>query len=158
MRFLWPVLGLCACWYVMAQCAGESDASTLSRVAQWRLSQRPVIDIGIASGDPVYELTDAASSLRLDDGGVVVADGGVGELRYFDASGRFQCSTQGETALGRPGAARRGRLRRAVGGADAAIAFEGAGERLIFDARGTLVGEEPGAEPASRIHALTLVL
>jgi hypothetical protein len=158
MRFLWPVLGLCACWYVMAQCAGESDASTLSRVAQWRLSQRPVIDIGIASGDPVYELTDAASSLRLDDGGIVVADVGAGELRYFDAAGRFQFSTQGETALGRPGAVRRGRLRQAGVGADAAIAFEGAGERLVFDARGTLVRAEPGGEPTSRIHGLTLLL
>jgi hypothetical protein len=158
MRFLWPLLGLCACWYVMAQCAGESDASTTSRVAQWRLSQRPVLDIGIASGDPVYELTDAASSLRLDDGGIVVADVGAGELRYFDAGGRFQFSTQGETALGRPGAARRGRLRHAPAGADVGIAFEGAGERLIFDARGTLVREEPGAEPASRIHGRTLLL
>src|SRR5688500_5659056 len=96
MRFLWPVLGLCACWYVMAQCAGESDASTTSRVAQWRLSQRPIIGIGIASGDPVYELTDAASSLRLDDGGIVVADVGAGRLRYFAAAGRFHVSTPGD--------------------------------------------------------------
>src|SRR5688500_7032914 len=66
MRFLWPVLGLCAVWWVMAPSAGESDASTVSRVAQRRVSTRPVIDIGIASGDPVYELTAAASSLRLD--------------------------------------------------------------------------------------------
>ena len=158
MRFLWPVLGLCACWYVMARCAGESDASTLSRVAQWRLSQRPVIDIGIASGDPVYELTDAASSLRLDDGGIVVADVGVGELRYFDAAGRFQFSTQGETALGRPGAARRGRLRYSRTAAGSGIAFEGSGQRLIFDERGTLVREESGVEPASRIYGRTLLI
>jgi len=158
MRFLWPVLGLCAVWWVMAQCAGESDASTLSRVAQWRLSARPVIDIGIASGDPVYELTDAASSLRLDDGGIVIADVGVGELRYFDAAGRFQFSTQGETALGRPGAARRGRLRYSRTAAGSGVAFEGSGQRLIFDERGTLVREESGTEPGSRIHGRTLLL
>ena len=158
MRFLWPVLALCACWWVMAQCAGESDASTLSRVAQWQLSQRPVLDIGIASGDPVYELTDAASSLRLDDGGIVVADVGVGELRYFDAAGRFQFSTQGETALGRPGATRRGRLRYARTAAGRGVAFEGGGQRLVFDDRGTLVREEPGVEPASRIAGRTLLL
>ena len=158
MRFLWPVLALCACWWVMAQCAGESDASTLSRVAQWQLSQRPVLDIGVASGDPVYELTDAASSLRLADGGIVVADVGVGELRYFDETGRFQFSTQGETALGRPGAPRRGRLRYAQTTAGPGIAFEGGGERLVFDDRGTLLREEPGGEPASRISGRTLLL
>ena len=157
MRFLWPVLALCACWWVMAQCAGESDASTLSRIAQWQLSQRPVLDIGVASGDPVYELTDAASSLRLADGGIVVADVGVGELRYFDAAGRFQFSTQGETALGRPGATRRGRLRYAKG-AGGGVAFEGAGRRVIFDERGTLVREEAGVETASRIAGRTLLL
>ena len=158
MRFLWPVLGLCACWYVLAQCAGESDASTLSRIAQWRLSQRPVIDIGIASGDPVYELTDAASSVRLGDGTVVIADVGAGELRYFDAAGRFQFSTQGETALGRPGAVRRGRLREWRTDAGAGVAFEGSGQRLLFDPRGTLVREEAGGEPPSRIHGRTLLL
>jgi hypothetical protein len=157
MRFLWPILALCACWYVMAQCAGESDASTLSRVAQWRLSQRPVVDIGIASGDPVYELTDAASSIRLDDGSIVVADVGAGEIRYFDAAGRFQSSTLGETALGQPGAARRGRLRHERSSANE-ILFEGAGRRLVFDERGTLVRAESGAEPASRIHGRTLLL
>ena len=158
MRFLWPVLGLCACWYVLAQCAGESDASTLSRIAQWRLSQRPVIDIGIASGDPVYELTDAASSVRLEDGTVVIADVGAGELRYFDATGRFQFSTQGEPALGRPGAARRGRLREWHSDAGAGVAFEGFGHRLLFDARGALVREEAGGDPPSRIHGRTLLL
>jgi hypothetical protein len=158
MRFLWPVLGLLACWWVMAQCAGESDASTLSRVAQWRLSQRPAIDIGIASGDPVYELTDAASSLRLDDGGIVVADIGAGELRYFDAAGRFQFSTQGETALGRPGASRRGRLRYLRTANGSGVVFEGAGQQLVFDDRGTLVREEVGGEPTSRIQGRTLLL
>jgi hypothetical protein len=158
MRFLWPVLGLCACWYVLAQCAGESDASTLSRIAQWRLSQRPVIDIGVASGDPVYELTDAASSVRLDDGTVVIADVGAGELRFFDATGRFQFSTQGEAALGRPGAARRGRLREWHTADGNGVAFETSGERLLFDGRGTLVREEPGGDPPSRIHGRTLLL
>jgi hypothetical protein len=142
----------------MAQCAGESDASTLSGVAQWRLGQQPIVDIGVASGDPVYELTDAASSLRLDNGAIVVADVGIGELRYFDAAGRFQHSTQGEPALGRPGSVRRGRLRHAPVGVDNGVAFEGPGERLIFDARGTLVAHEAGSEPATRIHGRTLIV
>ncbi len=156
MRFLWPLLGLGAGWWLMAQCAGESDASTLSRVAQWRLSQQPVLDIGVASGDPVYELTDAASSLRLDDGGIVIADIGIGELRYFDAAGRFQFSTQGDVSMART--VHRGRLRSAHEQAGDGVAFEGADHRLVFDARGNLVREEKRAEPASRIHGRTLVL
>jgi hypothetical protein len=156
MRFLWPILGIFATWWVMARCAGESDASTLSRIAQWRLSQQPVLEIGVASGDPVYELTDAASSLRLDDGGVVIADVGVGELRYFDAAGRFQFSTQGDVAMGR--SVRHGRLRQATGEDGSGVAFEGAGHRLVFDERGNLVSEEKRAEPASRIHGRTLLL
>jgi len=158
MRFLWPMIGICACWWAIAECAGESDASTVSQVAQWRLSPRPVIDIGVASGDPVYELTDAASSLRLDDGGIVISDVGVGELRYFDAHGRYRMTADAPTAAGRPLSSRRGRLRRNEPDSAAGVAFEGAGRRLTFDAQGKLVAEAAGVEPTVRIHRRTLLL
>src|SRR5688500_9083507 len=158
MRFLWPVIGLCACWWTIAECAGESDASTLSQVSQWRLGQRPVVDIGVASGDPVYELTDAASSLRLDDGGIVIADVGVGELRYFDAAGRYRMTTDAPGATGRPLSARRGRLRRSGAVGATGVAFEGAGRRLTFDGQGKLLGEGAGSESTVRIHRRTLLL
>ena len=157
MRFLWPVLGLCACWWTIARCAGESDASTVSQVAQWRLGQRPVVDIGVASGDPVYELTDAASSLRLADGGVVVADVGAGELRYFDADGRYRLTAENPSPVNGSASARRGRLRPSRGGS-AGVAFEGAGRRLTFDAEGRLIAEGEGMEPTARIHRRTLIL
>lgn len=157
MRFLWPVIGLCACWWTVAQCAGESDASTVSQVAQWRLSQRPVVDIGVASGDPVYELTDAASSMRLDDGGVAIADVGAGELRYFDADGRYRLTAERTLPASRTQASRRGRLRpsRADG---PGVAFEGGGRRLTYDAGGRLIAEGVGTEPTARIHRRTLIL
>ena len=157
MRFLWPVIGLCACWWTIAECAGESDASMVSQVPQWRLSQRPLLDIGVASGDPVYELTDAASSLRLPDGGVVVADVGAGELRYFDATGRYRMTSDATPAEGRQLASRRGRLQLAdpKGGG---VIFEGAGRRLSFDDEGRLIGERAGTEPMARIHRRTLIL
>ena len=158
MRFLWPLIGLCACWWTIAECAGESDASTVSQVSQWRLSQRPVIDIGVASGDPVYELTDAASSLRLADGGIVVADVGAGELRYFDATGRYRMTGTAPRADGRPLSSRRGRLQPSDVNGAPGVAFEGAGRRLIFDVEGRLVGEGVGAEPMARIHGRTLLL
>ena len=157
MRFLWPVVGLCACWWTIARCAGESDASTISQVAQWRLSQRPVVDIGIASGDPMYELTDAASSFRLADGGVVVADVGAGELRYFDADGRYRLTAEAATPGRGSTSARRGRLRPTRTGS-AGVAFEGAGRRWTFDAEGKLIAETAGSEPTARIHRRTLIL
>ena len=157
MRFLWPVIGLCACWWTIARCAGESDASTVSQVAQWRLSQRPTVDIGIASGDPVYELTDAASSMRLADGGVVVADLGAGELRYFDADGRYRLTAEATPPSARSPSARRGRLRPSRA-ESAGVAFEGAGRRLTYDGEGRLVAEGTGTEPGARIHRRTLIL
>ena len=157
MRFLWPVLGLCACWWTIAQCAGESDASTVSQVAQWRLGQRPAVDIGIASGDPMYELTDAASSLRLADGGVVIADLGVGELRYFDADGRYRLTAETSSPTAGSPSPRRGRLTPSRA-ARAGVAFEGSGRRLTFDGEGRLIAEAKGTEPAARIHRRTLIL
>ena len=154
MRFLWPVIGLCACWWTISRCAGESDASTVSQIPQWRLGQRPVIDIGVASGDPVYELTDAASSLRLDDGGVVVAD--LGELRYFDADGRYRLTAE-PPARGRAPSTMRGRLRASHLGTRG-VAFEGAGRRLTFDSEGRVIGDAVGTEPTARIHGRTLIL
>ena len=157
MRFLWPVVGLCACWWTIAECAGESDASTVSQVAQWRLSQRPVVDIGVSTGDPVYELTDAASSMRLDDGGVVIADVGIGELRYFDADGRYRLTAEQPLPASGSQSSRRGRLRPSRAGTSG-VAFEGAGRRLTYDARGKLIAEGPGTESTARIHRRTLIL
>lgn len=158
MRFLWPVIAVCVCAWTIAECAGESDASTITGVAQWRLSQRPVIDIGIASGDPAYELTDAASSLRLSDGGVVVADVGAGELRYYDSSGRYRMTGAADSAAGPSLSSRRGRLRPAPSDVGAGVAFEGAGRRLTFDHDGKLIDDIAGTEPVARIHRRTLLL
>jgi hypothetical protein len=161
MRFLWPAIALCASWWVIARCAGESDASTISAVAQWPLSQQPVLDIGVESGDPVYELTDASSSLRLPDGTVVVADAGVGELRYFDGEGRFRFATGGDAAeVNAPigGGRRRGLLRPLHSNPHAGISYESAGRRYLFDNAGTLVSVESNTQSASRIHGRNLIV
>ena len=161
MRFLWPAIALCASWWVIARCAGESDASTISAVAQWPLSQQPLLDIGVESGDPVYELTDASSSLRLPDGTVVVADAGVGELRYFDGEGRFRFATAGDAAeISAPigGGRRRGLLRVSQAHPNTAVSYESSGRRYLFDNAGALVGVEPNTHSASRIHGRNLIV
>jgi hypothetical protein len=54
----------------------------------WRLGDEPLLDLGTVEGDPAYELYDVAGAVRLGDGRILVANGGSGELRFYDARGR----------------------------------------------------------------------
>jgi hypothetical protein len=67
----------------------ENRRGAWGRRDSWRLSQTPLLDIGVCEGDPSYELFDAHSSVRLTDGTIVVANGGTQELRWYDATGTF---------------------------------------------------------------------
>jgi hypothetical protein len=53
----------------------------------WRLSDGPVLDIGVFEGDEVYQLFSATDALRLSDGRIVVANAGTHELRFYAADG-----------------------------------------------------------------------
>ena len=66
--------------------AGQEARQTVPR---WRFSDQPIVDVGIAEGDEPYELDGAASSLRLSDGRVLVANTGSSEIRVFDPQGHF---------------------------------------------------------------------
>ena len=59
-----------------------SDTETL------RLDTAPALVIGTQAGKP-YELSRVTGAARLDDGRIVIADGGSLELRFFDSSGVF---------------------------------------------------------------------
>jgi hypothetical protein len=59
----------------------------------WRLAETPTLDIGVVEGDEVYQFFQIAGALELSDGRLVVANGGTGELRFYDASGDFLSST-----------------------------------------------------------------
>lgn len=58
----------------------------------WRISDRPVVEIGSAPGDELYRVRDA---VRLSDGRLVVANGGTGELLFFSSEGRFRVAAGG---------------------------------------------------------------
>jgi len=65
-------------------------SSTLSEDgAIWNLEKDPVVDIGIAMGEAPYELDRVAGARTLPDGTIAVANGGTGEVRLFDSSGRY---------------------------------------------------------------------
>lgn len=59
----------------------------------WRLAESPTLDIGVAEGDEKYQFFQVAGALELSDGRIIVANGGTGELRFYDASGNFHSST-----------------------------------------------------------------
>lgn len=61
----------------------------------WLIAETPTVSIGAFEGDPAYELYQVRDASRLPDGRIVVANGGSGELRVFDASGSHLASWGG---------------------------------------------------------------
>jgi len=52
----------------------------------------PLLSIGTFQGDSVYQLYRIQGAVRLEDGRIVVANAGSGEIRVFDGEGRFMVS------------------------------------------------------------------
>jgi len=120
----------------------------------WRISDQPSLHIGVSEGDSDYQLFQVVGALRLNDGRIVIANAGTGELRYFDPSGRLLRRTgrkgggpgefQGLTWLGT--------LR-----ADSLITFDWRTRRVsIFDSNGDFVRsttlETLATAPPSHVH------
>lgn len=57
-----------------------------SRLA-WRIGPDPTVSIGTREGDEPYQLYNVRDAMTLPDGRIIVANGGTGELRMFDALG-----------------------------------------------------------------------
>ncbi len=55
----------------------------------WTIDSTPSLDIGSAEGDEPFLLNGAESASRTADGGVLFANTGSHEVRFFDSSGRF---------------------------------------------------------------------
>jgi hypothetical protein len=74
----------------------SSGSGTLAQGEVWSLSESPILEIGVQSGAEEYQLHRAESSIRLDDGTLIVANGGSRQLRFFDESGGFLNAVGGE--------------------------------------------------------------
>lgn len=59
----------------------------------WRLSPEPRVAIGTANGAPAYRLFRVYGAARLQDGRIVVVNGGTNELRFYDPAGQFLFAT-----------------------------------------------------------------
>ncbi len=73
----------------------ESHAPQWDDVMAWRLGGAPLIDIGGETGDPDSELYRVVGALRLEDGRIVIANGGSHQLRFYDPSGGYLGSAGG---------------------------------------------------------------
>ena len=67
----------------------ESMAPQWAEGEGWRLSEEPVVTIGIDDGPEEYSLFKVAATLRLPNGHIVIANGGSNDLRYYDSSGVY---------------------------------------------------------------------
>jgi hypothetical protein len=105
------------------------------------LSAEPVLDIGAADGTQEYLLHNAVSSLRRNDGGVVVLNAGSHQLRYYDASGRHVRSV-GTKGNG-PGEFRRPVKLYAAGGDSVVVLDPGTSLETLFDNAGEFVRASP---------------
>jgi len=130
-------------------CAGNGEADTsagggggaeAAAPEVWRLSDTPLLEIGVREGEAAYQLDRASSSVRLADGRIAVLDGGSRQLRFFDAQGRFlrAVGAEGEG----PGEFRNPtRLRRTPG--DSLQVWDATLARLsFFDSLGAYLGSE----------------
>ncbi len=55
----------------------------------WQVAATPSLRIGGSQTDPEQQLFQVAGAARLSHGGIVVANRGTGELRFYDGDGRF---------------------------------------------------------------------
>jgi hypothetical protein len=73
----------------------ESRGPRWTAATAWVIGADPVLDIGAADGSAEFQFDGIEGLLRLEDGGLVVADAGSGELRFYDPAGRFSKKTGG---------------------------------------------------------------
>jgi len=76
----------------------ENDAPAWGPGEAWRVSQEPVVSIGVAEGAEEYQLFRANGALRLPGGDILIINGGTSELRFYDSTGTYL------HAVGREGA------------------------------------------------------
>ena len=107
----------------------ENEHPSWRRGEAWTVAAQPLLELGVAEGDPNLQFGRVADAVRLSDGTLLVADGQANELRAFDAQGRY-LRTLGR-AGGGPGEFR-GLSELFLLPGDTVAAFDYQGARLSF--------------------------
>ncbi len=74
----------------------ESSTGAWGEGSGWTLADAPELDIGVLEGAEEYQLFRVRDARRMDDGRLVVANGGTNEIRWYDAEGRFLRAAGGD--------------------------------------------------------------
>lgn len=74
----------------------ENPAPPADSRLGWRIGSEPSVSIGRRGGEEPYLLYRAGDATILSDGRILVADGGSGELRFFDSTGSHLASRGGQ--------------------------------------------------------------
>ena len=72
---------------------------------QWKVASDPSLVLGGVAGDPALDFLSIVGAKHLDDGSLVVANGGTGELRWFSPEGKPVRSVGGRASAKSPFAA-----------------------------------------------------
>lgn len=67
----------------------RSHAPRWARGEGWRVSDAPLLTIGVLNGPEEYQLVDVSAAATRSDGSVVVVDRGASTVRLYDAEGGF---------------------------------------------------------------------
>jgi hypothetical protein len=135
----------------------ESSGPSWAGEARWSLSDEPLIQIGVAHGDSMYQLFGVRAARWLRGYRIVVANSGSSTLRFYDYKGRFLREVGG--AGEGPGEFRRlTSLHRY--GTDSLVAFDADLRRIsIFTGDGDFVRtiqlRQPGPEPLYAAYPLS---
>src|SRR5688572_28820069 len=71
------------------QAAVRNERPLWTAATQWKLTTKPILEIGTLDGAPEHEFGLISGVLRMSDGGVAVADMQANEVRFFDRNGKF---------------------------------------------------------------------
>lgn len=74
----------------------EDATPRLDSAHAWRLSKKPDLQIGGENATGGSALFRVTSAIRLDDGRIVVTDGGSQQLRFFDSTGAYLYAVGGK--------------------------------------------------------------
>src|SRR5262245_7554741 len=74
-------------------------AARLQGPHRWTIASKPSLSIGDVEGAPAYLFSQIVGTSRLSSGGIVVADRGSNQIRFFDRAGRH-LRTVGRTGGG----------------------------------------------------------
>jgi hypothetical protein len=73
----------------------ENPKSSGAPLEDWVVRPEPTASIGVASGEPKYELSGVAGAVRLSNGRIALVDRGSAEIRIYDENGVFRQSHGG---------------------------------------------------------------